>query len=129
MIIGVKYWAHGASAPGSWTNLDVDECEATRRVYSYDSGEALDGQEWNYKRKRYRVRIVVGPLAFNDGTYGPIAQALREADLMRVKDTRYSWLGDANTINFNVRDSEEVREEPSIITRSVEIEGTAVTVY
>ena len=129
MIIGVKYWAVGASVPASWTDLHVAECEATRRIYSYDSGEAFDGTEFKFKRKRYRARLLIDPFSFNHGTYGPVVTALREAHYCRIKDTRYTWLSDTNTINFLVPDSEEGRSEQSLLTRSVELDMTAETVY
>ena len=129
MIIGVKYWARTASAPASWTNLHVAECEATRRIYSYDSGEALDAEEFNFKRKRYRIRLVIDPFSFNHATYGTVVTALREADFCRVKDTRYTWLGDANTIDFNVPDSEEDRTEASLLTRGVTLDMSAKAKY
>jgi len=46
-----------------------------------------------------------------------------------VKDTRYSWLGDANTIDFLVKSSREERSEPSLLTRTVEIVGRAKVVH
>lgn len=126
MIIGVKYWARGASVPGSWTNLQVAECEAAEDIYEYDSGEALDGEEFGFKRNKYVIRLSIDPLAFNDGTYGTVVAALRVADFARVKDTRYSWLGDANEINFRVLGSREERDEPTLLARSVEISLRAV---
>lgn len=129
MIIGVKYWNRGASAPGTWTDLHVAECEASVDTYPYDSGEALDGTEFNYKRNKYEVRLLVDPFSFNDSTFGAVVTALRKADFMRVKDVRYSWLGDANTIDHNVQGSKESREEPTLLSRRVEITGRAVITH
>jgi hypothetical protein len=129
MIIGVKYWALGASVPASWTDIHVSECFSTRRVYTYDDGEALDGTEFKFKRKRYRVKLSIDPFSFNHATYGPVATALREAHYCRIKDTRYTWLGDTNAINFLVPDSEEDRDELSLLTRSVDLDMTAESLY
>lgn len=129
MIIGVKYWDLGSSAPGSWTNLQVAECEASVNVYEYSSPEGLDGTIEVWKRQRYQVRLLVDPLSFNNSTYASVVAGLRKAQRMRIKDTRYSWLGDANTIDFTVRGNQESRSEPSLLTRSIEINGDAVLVH
>ena len=122
MIIGVKYWNRGASAPASWTNLHVAECFATKSTRVYDSGEAHDGELFNFKRKRYHIRLVIDPFSFNHGTYGPIAQALREADFCRVFDARYAWLETGDTVDFIVPASDPDRSEASIYTIGVTLE-------
>ena len=129
MIIGVKYWNRGASAPASWTDLHVAECEATEDVYEYDSGEALDGEEFGFKRIKYDVRLLVDPFSFNHATYGPVVAALRKADYMRVKDARYAWLEDGDTIDHLVKGNKESRSEPSVLTRTIEITGRAKVVH
>ena len=123
MIIGVKYYARGAAVPGSWTNLDVAECEADWINEPYDEGVApLSGTRYRYKRTYYTVRLVIDPLAVNNGTYGPIVTALRAADFIRIKDTRYSWLGDSNTVDFLLQGTNEMsRFEPSLLTRNIEL--------
>lgn len=123
MIIGVKYYALGAAVPGTWTDLDVAECEADFIEEPYDEGIApFSGTRWNYSRSYYTVRLVIDPLTFNDATYGPIVTALRSAYYIRIRDTRYSHLGAANTIDFVRQGSNQAaRFEPSILTRYIEL--------
>ena len=123
MIIGVKYYARGAAVPGSWTDLDVAECEADFIEEAYDEGTApFSGVNYAYWRSYYTVRLVIDPLSFGDTTYGPIVTSLRTADFIRIKDTRYSWLGDANTIDFIRQGSNQAqRFQPSLLTRYIEL--------
>ena len=122
MIIGVKYWNRSGSAPGTWTDLQVAECESDYDRTNYDEGEALDGELFAFNRRRYFVRIVVDPLSFNDATYGAVVTALRNADFCRINDDRYSWLGSANTVDFIVPSNRANRSEQSLLTRMVEME-------
>lgn len=129
MIIGVKYWNRGSSAPGSWTNLHVAECESDYDHVVYDEVETLDHTLVTFDYDRYFVRLVIDPFSFNHGTYGTVVDGLRKANFCRIKDTRYSWLGDANTIDFIVPQNRATRSEPSLLTRMVELELRAVVPF
>ncbi len=129
MIIGVKYWNYGGSAPANFTNLDVVECDLTDSVVAYDEGEALDHTLWSYKTIRYTCTLEIGPLSFNHGTYGPIALALRKANFARINDSRDAAFGTSTTIDFIVRGSRPVRSARSNITRGVVITLDAVVVH
>lgn len=125
MIIGVKYWNHGGTVPGSWTNLQVAEVEFDFDRVIYDSVETLDKTVREYGINRYFIRIVIDPVSFNNGTYGPVALALRKANFARVNSSLYTELGTSNTINFVVPASRAQRLEPSIYARTVTLEMRA----
>jgi hypothetical protein len=129
MIIGVKYWARGSSAPGSWTNLHVAECYSTESIRVYDSVEAHDGEMLNFKRVRYHIRLVIDPFSFNHATYGPIVTALRKAAYCRVFDARYDWLETGDTVDFVVPGSDPDRSEASILTQGVTLEMDSRLTY
>jgi len=128
LIIGVKYWALGASAPGSWTDLQVAECESDVINEPFDEGIApLSGTRFRYDRNYVWVRIVIDPVSFNHGTYGPVATSLRQAYRIRIKDPRYSWLEDGDTVDLVRQGSNQAtRTEPSLYTRSLELSFISV---
>jgi len=120
MIIGVKYWAYGAAAPASWTDLDVLECYARPRRKSYLRGEGIDGVQLNFRRKFVAVHLVLAPHVMATPASRTIADALADAYYIRIKDVRYSYLGDANTIDLiHAGDTEPSRDAPTLLAEGM----------
>ena len=123
MTIGLKYWNVGESVPSSWTDLNVLAFYARPVRYQYDEAEAIDGGVESWRRKRYMATIEVGPLAMNTSAARTIVEAMQDKYYVRIKDTRFSYLGDTNTVNFIwPGSSEPEREEPSNATENIVLE-------
>lgn len=124
MTIGVKYWALGAAAPGSWTNIDVVISYPREKWVSYDadtSGQSLDGTTYNHRRKFLRATLRPGPLT--TAASRATIVAMLDAFYVRIKDTRLSYLGDANTVNWiHEGESEFARSAASLLTEDIVIE-------
>jgi len=99
MNIDMKYWAEGASVPGSWTTVDVLQCFPREDYVSYDSEVLLDGVNYAWTRKYILITIVLKPLMMNDATLRTTANAILKADYFRVTDTRFAPLVDNTTAN------------------------------
>lgn len=122
MILNVKYFNRGDAVPGSWTAVQVAVSDFDFEEQPYDEATALDGTRIMWSRKYYVGRIVFDPGAFNDATYGPIITAMRSADFIRINDDRYSWLGNANTVDFiRVGSNRPSRSAESVLTKSLEL--------
>lgn len=125
MIIGVKYFAKSASAPAPdvWTNLDVLSCYAWPSREQYDTATALDGNMESWRRKRYKITIVVGKLSMQNNTYRAVVEALLDSYYIKVKDTRFSFLPDAGTYKFIHNGGTDYdRSRPSNVFEDVTIE-------
>lgn len=123
MTIGVKYANTVAALPGSWTSIDVAQCYARYVWESYNSDKALDQTKVNYRVRRLKISITVGKLAMNNATYRGYVESLLGSYYIRVKDTRFSFLGDTNTINLiHSGDAEPARDRASLLTEDITIE-------
>ncbi len=117
MIIGVKYWDQGDSAPVTWIDLDVLECYARPWRKSYLRAEAMDGFNLNYRRKFIRVVLKLSPLAMNTPAVRTIIEAMADAYYIRVHDTRFAYLDNANVIDLvHTGDTDWTRSAPSQAT-------------
>lgn len=133
MIIGVKYWDEGASVPGSWTNLDVLTFSCQDTIENADAYTALDGYSRSFNRVRYLARIVLAGLQTNNATYrsrnyssAGVIENLMKADYARIKDTRYPYLGDTNTINFSITSGSPDYQRPSFAVEKFTLDLKAV---
>lgn len=123
MIIGVKYWAYGATPPAGWTDLDVLECYARPLRKSFLRGEGIDGVQLNFRRKFTKVSIALAPHVMAAPASRAVAEAMADAYYVRVKDTRYSYLGDTNTIDFiHAGDTEPGRDAPTLLAEQMAFE-------
>jgi hypothetical protein len=126
MIIGTKVWNKGSSAPGSWTSIDFLTFYARISREVYDESRALDGTEETWRKSRYKVSITVGPLCMNNSTYRSALETLLDSYYIRFKDTRFSYLGDTNTINFvHSGGTDYTRKRASLITEDTVLEFKA----
>jgi hypothetical protein len=123
MIIGVKYWAYGDTPPAGWTNIDVLECYARPRRKSFLRGEGIDGVQLNFRRKFLVAHVLLAPNVMATPASRAIAEAMADAYYIRIKDTRYSDLGDANTIDLiHAGDTEPGRDAPTLLAEEMAFE-------
>lgn len=95
MTVGFKYYAKGASVPGSFTNIEVNECEIRDIWKTYDDEESLDGVKSSYKR-RYKRAFVSFHKPYDSTIYSTLLN-LCNSYYIRIDDSRFT---STNAIDF-----------------------------
>lgn len=123
MIIGIKSWAEGASAPASFTDWEVVTCYPRPIRDPYDEGRAVDGNNHHYDRKYNKVTIVFSPKTLSSTTPRAALETLLDCVYFRFSDSRPAALTSSNTINFVKQGAIEYdRKEESLATEYVKAE-------
>lgn len=123
MTIGFKYWNDGDTVPASWTSIDALEFYARPLDKQYDEQDYIDGSNEAWTRRYYIVTIVFSPLQMSNSTIRSAVDTMLAKRHFRFKDTRFSYLGDANTVTFRrVGDAAPTRQAPSLATEALTLE-------
>ena len=120
-IVGFKWYQEGASAPASFTNVNVVQCYIHEFYKSYAAdtgGAAFDGTTFNFRRKYLKALVTV-----NSKTIASARNTIRAilyANKVRISDPRQAGYV---AIDFCFTgDSEIIRRVESIATEFVTIE-------